>query len=142
MLIGVDIGTSAVKIVLVDENETVVADAELPLHPTRPAPLWSEDDPGAWWRALSDGLDKLAAEAPRAMAGVRAIGLSGQMHSLVALGADDVPIRPAILWNDGRSHAEAADLAGVGARPPAPHRRAADGGLHRAEASVARPARA
>jgi xylulokinase len=114
MLIGVDIGTSAVKIVLVDDDETVVADAELPLHPTRPAPLWSEDDPDAWWQALSDGLDKLAAEAPRAMSGVRAIGLSGQMHSLVALDAEDRPVRPAILWNDGRSHAEAAELAALG----------------------------
>ena len=48
MLIGVDIGTSAVKIVLVDDGETVVADAELPLRPTHPAPLWSEDDPDTW----------------------------------------------------------------------------------------------
>ena len=114
MLIGVDIGTSAVKVVLVDDDEAVVADAELQLHPTRPKPLWSEDDPDAWWQALSDGLDKLAADAPQAMSGVTAIGLSGQMHSLVALDAEDRPVRPAILWNDGRSHAEAAELAGLG----------------------------
>jgi xylulokinase len=114
MLIGVDIGTSAVKFVLVDDSEAIVAEAEVALHPTRPAPLWSEDDPDAWWRAFCDGLDKLAADAPQAMSGVRALGLSGQMHSLVALDAADVPVRPAILWNDGRSHAEAADLAALG----------------------------
>lgn len=114
MLIGVDIGTSAVKFVLVDDGEAIVADAEIALHPTRPAPLWSEDDPEAWWRAFCDGLDALAAAAPQAMSGVRAIGLSGQMHSLVALDAADVPVRAAILWNDGRSYAEAAELAALG----------------------------
>ena len=114
MLIGVDIGTSAMKIVLVDDSEAVAADAELPLRPNHPAPLWSEDDPEAWWRAFCDGLDKLAADAPRAMAAVRAIGLSGQMHALVALDAEDRAVRPAILWNDGRSRAEAAELAALG----------------------------
>ncbi|MBD9626952.1 xylulokinase [Ensifer sp. ENS06] len=114
MFIGVDIGTSAVKIVLVNEAEEAIAEAAIPLSPSHPSPLWSEDDPDQWWRALCLGFDALAREAPVAMSGVRAIGLSGQMHSLVALDAADRPVRPAILWNDGRADQEASGLATLG----------------------------
>src|SRR6478735_6919754 len=111
MQIGIDIGTSAVKFLLVDDAQALVANIERPLHPVQPRPLWSEDDPENWWQAVADGLDLLARDHPKAMSGVRAIGLSGQMHAAVLLDEADLPVRPAILWNDGRSAGEAAELA-------------------------------
>lgn len=111
MFIGIDVGTSAVKIAVVDGQQRVVATCEMPLAPTQPRPLWSEDDPDAWWAAVSSGLDRLAQENADAFADIRGIGLSGQMHGAVLLDADDRPVRPAILWNDGRSSAEVAGLA-------------------------------
>ncbi|HTN96577.1 MAG TPA: xylulokinase [Nordella sp.] len=114
MQIGIDIGTSAVKFLLVDDAQTLVANIERPLHPVQPKPSWSEDDPELWWRAVADGLDFLARDHRKAMSGVRAIGLSGQMHAVVLLDDADVPVRPAILWNDGRSVREAAELAQLG----------------------------
>lgn len=114
MQIGIDIGTSAVKFLLVDDAQTLVANIERPLHPVQPKPSWSEDDPELWWQAVTDGLDFLARDHRKAMSGVRAIGLSGQMHAVVLLDDADVPVRPAILWNDGRSVREAAELAQLG----------------------------
>ncbi len=112
MFVGLDIGTSAVKIAIVDERQRIVGGCEVPLRPMRPRPLWSEDDPDAWWAAVCDGMDRLARD--HSLAAVRAIGLSGQMHGAVLLDGADAPVRPAILWNDGRAVREAADLAGLG----------------------------
>ncbi|WP_119390893.1 xylulokinase [Taklimakanibacter lacteus] len=114
MYLGIDIGTSAVKFILVDAAQEVVASAEEPLAPVQPRPLWSEDDPEKWWQAVATGLDRLARDHAKPMSGVRGIGLSGQMHSAVLLDAADQPVRPAILWNDGRSTREAAELAALG----------------------------
>lgn len=114
MYIGIDIGTSAVKFLLVDDAQALVANIERPLHPVQPKPLWSEDDPELWWQAVIDGLDLLARDHRGAMSGVRSIGLSGQMHAAVLLDDADMPVRPAILWNDGRSAGEAAELAQLG----------------------------
>ena len=108
--LGIDVGTSAIKAVLVDEAQAVLAEAAVPLDVQRPHPLWSEQDPEAWWRAVEDATAHLRRDAPEAFGDVRAIGLSGQMHGAVLLGGDDRPLHPAILWNDGRSHAEAAAL--------------------------------
>ncbi|MGE0239183.1 MAG: xylulokinase [Parvibaculaceae bacterium] len=114
MFLGIDIGTSAVKFVIVDADQVILATLERPLAPVQPRPLWSEDDPGTWWQAVASGLDALARDHPRAMAAVEGIGLSGQMHSAVFLDEKDEPVRPAILWNDGRSTEEAAELAALG----------------------------
>jgi xylulokinase len=108
--LGVDCGTSALKAVLVDEAERVVASASRAYAPDRPRPLWSEQNPEIWREAMFAALGALRAEAPGAWRGVRGLGFSGQMHGLVALGRDDKPLRPAILHNDGRAHAEAAEL--------------------------------
>ena len=112
--IGIDLGTSAAKVVVVDERQTVRAAAEAPLATSRPSPLASEQDCHSWWAAVGSALDRIAAEAPAAMAEVVAIGLSGQMHATVLLDAQDRPIRPAMLWNDGRAHAEADELKRLG----------------------------
>jgi len=108
MFLGLDIGTSGVKAVLVDGDDEVVAQAGAPLTVSRPHPGWSEQDPEDWWTATLAAVDRLKAEAPAALSAVTGIGLSGQMHGATLLDAADRPLRPAILWNDGRSAAECA----------------------------------
>jgi xylulokinase len=101
MFLGIDLGTSAVKVALVDEQDQVVDQASAALEVSRPRPLWSEQDPRAWWDATNAALEELGTRAP--LGAVGAIGLSGQMHGATLLDARDRPLRPAILWNDGRS---------------------------------------
>lgn len=113
--LGIDVGTSAVKAILVDERQVAVAEADIPLQVSRPHDLWSEQDPEAWWEAVQNALDRLREQAPADLSGIRAIGLSGQMHGAVLLDEAHRPLRPAILWNDGRSFREAQEL---GARYP------------------------
>ena len=110
MYLGMDVGTSGVKAVLVNEVGAIVATASCGLSLSHPAPLFSEQDPDAWVEAAIAAVDSLAAAHPREIADVRGIGLSGQMHGATLLGADGRPLRPAILWNDGRSYAECAEL--------------------------------
>ncbi|MDA8249689.1 MAG: xylulokinase [Rhodospirillales bacterium] len=112
--LGIDLGTSAVKALIVDEQETVRAEVEERLATTHPAPLASEQDPDSWWRAVQAALARLRGAAPEAMAQVAAIGLAGQMHATVLLDDADRPVRPAMLWNDGRAHAEATELKRLG----------------------------
>jgi xylulokinase len=107
MYLGIDIGTSGVKAVLMDENGAVVEIAQAPLAVSRPHDLWSEQDPADWWAAANSAVSDLDLKLRR---GVRAIGLSGQMHGATLLGADNRALRPAILWNDGRSAAQCAAL--------------------------------
>lgn len=107
MYLGIDIGTSGVKAVLVNEAGTVVAQSTAALAVSRPSPLWSEQDPDDWWRA-TDAAVMMIDYGLRAT--VQAIGLAGQMHGATLLGIDDKPLRPAILWNDGRSFAECEAL--------------------------------
>ncbi|CAN5384585.1 xylulokinase [soil metagenome] len=110
MYLGLDLGTSELKALLLAPDHTVVAVARAPLTVSRPHPLWSEQEPGHWWEALESVMAQLAAEQPAALKQVRAIGLSGQMHGAVLLDGDDEVLRPAILWNDGRSGAECEAL--------------------------------
>ena len=114
--LGIDLGTSAVKAIIVDEREAVLASVSIPVPvPTHPQPLASEQAPDDWWQAVEAVLDQLAAGHPDLMARVRGIGLSGQMHGLCLLNAEDKPVRPAMLWNDGRAEAEAEALQAEGA---------------------------
>ncbi len=110
MFLGIDLGTSEVKLLLLDERHRIVAGAGERLALQRPQPRWSEQQPADWWLATDTALQRLAAEQPRAMAAVQAIGLSGQMHGAVLLDAAGDVLRPAILWNDGRSGAECRAL--------------------------------
>jgi xylulokinase len=105
--VGIDIGTSSVKAVLVDEHGASVAQATDSLAVSRPQPGFSEQDPDSWWRATVNAVRQLPASA---RAAVRAVGLAGQMHGATLLDAQDKPLRPAILWNDGRSGRECLDL--------------------------------
>lgn len=108
--VGLDIGTSAVKAVVVDDRETPLLQAERPLTTQRPGPHLSEQDAQSWLDAVFDLLDAWAHEHPAIMAQVAGLGLSGQMHGAVCLGADAKPLLPVILWNDGRAAPEAAEL--------------------------------
>jgi xylulokinase len=100
-LIGLDVGTSGVKAVAVSHDGRVLTTAEEGYALQTPRPGWAEQDPEDWWRAAQACLARLP-EGP--------VGLSGQMHGLVALGVDDRVLRPAILWNDQRTAAECAEI--------------------------------
>lgn len=108
MYLGIDLGTSGVKALLMDDGANVVASATAPLTVSRPRPGWSEQAPADWIEATRAALVQL--RAGHDLSAVRGIGLSGQMHGAVTLDAGDQVIRPAILWNDGRSAAQAARL--------------------------------
>ena len=107
MFLGIDIGTSGVKAVVLDEHGALAGQGSAPLTVSRPRPLWSEQNPDDWWQATSAAVMAIAPALRRA---VRAVGLAGQMHGATLLGADERVLRPAILWNDGRSFAECAEL--------------------------------
>lgn len=109
--LGIDVGTSAVKTVLADERQRVLVETSAAYQVSRPCPLAAEQDPALWVRAMEETLAAVRRAAPDAYARVAAIGLSGQMHGLLALDRDNRPLRPAMLWNDGRAHAQAAALA-------------------------------
>jgi xylulokinase len=106
IFLGIDLGTSSVKALLVDEAQRILADAARPLSVTRPHPGWSEQDPEAWWQALLGLAAELRAARPRDWAAVRGVGLSGQMHGAVLLDQAGAVLRPCILWNDTRAAAE------------------------------------
>lgn len=110
MYAGIDIGTSGVKTVLVDEDGRLVACATARLTVSRLHDGWSEQHPEEWWQAVSATLDELAARHGGAMSALRGIGLSGQMLGVVLVDRSDKPLRPAILWNDGRAVEECALL--------------------------------
>lgn len=104
LYIGVDLGTSAVKLLLMDESGRIhrVVSREYPLY--FPHPGWSEQNPEDWFHAALDGMRELTAECDKAQ--VAGISFGGQMHGLVTLDREDRVIRPAILWNDGRAERE------------------------------------
>jgi len=104
--IGVDIGTSSVKALLIDGAGTVIADHSVPLALDRPRDGWSEQAPEDWWQATLSAIDALAGRHGPAVAATAGIGLAGQMHGAVLLDEAGRVLRPAILWNDGRSAAE------------------------------------
>lgn len=110
MYLGLDLGTSGVKAMLIDGNQKIIGSANGGLDVSRPHPGWSEQDPAHWIRATEEAVAGLKAAHPKELAAVRGVGLSGQMHGATLLDADDKVLRPCILWNDTRSYHEAAAL--------------------------------
>lgn len=113
MFIGIDLGTSGVKAVLLDRDGHVRCTATHALAVSRPQPRWSEQSPHDWWAATTAAMEDLLAQAQAAgieRAGIEAIGLTGQMHGATLLDANGDVLRPAILWNDGRSDTECVEL--------------------------------
>ncbi|RFU45532.1 xylulokinase [Paraburkholderia sp. DHOC27] len=113
MFIGIDLGTSGVKAVLLDRDGRVRCTASQALTVSRPHPRWSEQAPQDWWGATTRALADLLAQARTAgidAAQIEALGLTGQMHGATLLDAQGEVLRPAILWNDGRSDVECREL--------------------------------
>jgi xylulokinase len=108
--LGLDIGTSSIKAVLIDGDQRFLAEASVALSLSRPHPLWSEQNPAAWADGVQGAVAAIRRDAPEAFARLSSVGLSGQMHGAVLLDDADKVLRPAILWNDGRSFAECAEL--------------------------------
>src|SRR5260221_10507515 len=108
--LGLDLGTSGLKAILVDDEQRVVASVPIPIDTARSQPLWSEQDPDAWWRATERAVMDLRRQAPAVLARLAAIGLSGQMHGAAVIDRHGNPLRPAILWNDGRATRECDEL--------------------------------
>ena len=107
MYMGIDIGTSAVKCVLIDADGALADQSSAPLNVSRPQALWSEQNPSDWWSAANTAVTGLRSASRKA---VRAIGLSGQMHGATLLDRNQRVLRPAILWNDGRSAEQCIEL--------------------------------
>lgn len=105
--IGIDVGTSSVKAVVVSSQGTVLATADSPLTVTVLAPGWSEQEPEHWWSATVDAVNSIVGKLDPGVT-VKSVGLSGQMHSLVALDEAQRVVRPAILWNDVRTSEQCA----------------------------------
>lgn len=100
MYIGIDLGTSGVKAILLDEQGVVLASQTEKLTVSRPHPLWSEQDPEQWWQATDRAMKGLGQQ--HSLQGVKALGIAGQMHGATLLDKQQRVLRPAILWNDGR----------------------------------------
>ena len=105
MYIGLDLGTSGLKGIVIDDAQTICAEATAPLRVNRPQAGWSEQAPQDWLAGAEAVFSSLAAQTD--LSAVRAIGLSGQMHGATLLDAQDKVLRPCILWNDTRAAAEA-----------------------------------
>lgn len=107
-VIGIDTSTTATKAILVDESGRVAATGVAEYTVQTPRPLWSEQDPAAWWSATIDAVHNAISGIDAA--DVAAVGLTGQMHGLVLLDHNDDVVRPAILWNDQRTAAECDEM--------------------------------
>ncbi len=110
MYIGIDLGTSGIKTVLMNHAQEVIASASAPLDVQRPRDGWSEQNPASWITAVENTFSELASSHAKEIAAVRGIGLSGHMHGATLIDRADQVIRPCILWNDTRSHKEATAL--------------------------------
>ena len=108
LLLGLDVGTSGVKAILVSAAGAVAAAATVPLSLETPRPGWAEQDPEAWWDASAAAIRRVLEQ--RQGARVAAVGISGQMHSSVFLDKSGAVIRPALLWCDGRTTAECREI--------------------------------
>ena len=108
--LGIDIGTSGTKTIAIDESGAILASASAEYPCDHPKPGWSEQDPEFWWKATASTVREVLAKGDFRPADVAAIGLSGQMHGSVFLDADGKVVRPALLWNDQRTVAEAAEI--------------------------------
>ncbi|MBY5569884.1 xylulokinase [Rhizobium leguminosarum] len=110
MYLGLDLGTSGVKAMLIDGDQKIAGSANGSLDVSRPHSGWSEQEPAHWVRATEEAVAGLKAKHPKELAAVKGIGLSGQMHGATLIDATDKVLRPCILWNDTRSYVEAAAL--------------------------------
>jgi xylulokinase len=116
--LGIDIGTSGSRAVLVDEDGNLRASSTEPHEPFEsPKTGWAQQDPDDWWRAAASAVKSAIQESGASAGDIKAVGLSGQMHGAVLLGEDDSPLGPAIIWCDQRTSKQCAELTDrIGAR--------------------------
>jgi len=115
---GIDVGTSGCKTIIIDEDGKVLASVnskEYPLY--TPYPMWSEQDPADWWEAALESIANAIAKSGVAKEDIKGIGMSGQMHGLVALDENDRVIRHAILWNDQRTQKSCDEITALAGGP-------------------------
>ncbi len=105
-ILGIDLGTSSVKVIVLDEQGLLLSEAKADYKVLSPQPGWAESDPMEWWRATTTAVQAAIAQAPHVQ--ISAIGLSGQMHGVVLADQAGQPLRNALLWADNRAHAELA----------------------------------
>jgi xylulokinase len=110
MFLGIDVGTSEVKVLLLDAEHHVIGVTGSSLEVSRPHVGHSEQDPATWWTATQSALAQLKSKFPSEYSAIQAIGLSGQMHGAVLLDNNNQVLRPAILWNDTRSAKECEEM--------------------------------
>ncbi len=113
MFIGIDLGTSSLKVIVLDRTHRVRASASAPLTVEQPQRLWREQHPAQWWATCQQALEAALTQAAAAgipAQSIEAIGLTGQMHGATVLDDRGEVLRPAILWNDGRAHQECREL--------------------------------
>jgi xylulokinase len=108
MFLGVDLGTSGIKLVLTDDSGAIVDSASCAFEVSRPKPLWSEQNPQDWWDGFCAAMDKLHAQND--LSAIQAIGFAGQMHGATLLDEHQQVLRPAILWNDGRCEPQCEEI--------------------------------
>nr|MCS5630724.1 FGGY family carbohydrate kinase [Pirellulaceae bacterium] len=108
--LGVDIGTSSTKTILITERGRILGEATSSYPLSHPHPLWSEQNPDHWWRATVKTIREVVSKTGVNATQIKAIGLSGQMHGSVFLDQHDQVIRPALLWNDQRTVAECDEI--------------------------------
>ena len=107
MYLGIDLGTSSIKTIVIDDAGKKISESSQPIKTSNPRAMWSEQNPLDWLKAT----EKTILSIPKKIrTEIKGIGLSGQMHGAVLLDNQDRLIRPAILWNDGRSHQECQEL--------------------------------
>ena len=110
LLMGIDVGTSSTKVIIIDESGKPLAHASSSYRISTPASGWAEQDPEWWWAAVKEATKK-ALKSPEVEPNmISAIGLSGQMHGTVLLDKDSKPLRPAIIWADGRSKRQCEEI--------------------------------
>jgi xylulokinase len=109
LFLGIDISTTGAKALVIDRQGEVVGSATTSLSLSTPRPLWSEQDPADWWDAVVRSVRQAVLES-KLSGEISAIGLTGQMHGLVLLDQENIPLRPAILWNDQRCAAECDEI--------------------------------
>ncbi|WP_299494211.1 xylulokinase [uncultured Shewanella sp.] len=108
MYLGIDLGTSAIKVMLLADDNHLIAIEEQALSISRPHPFWSEQSPDEWWQVLVSLFDRLSLS--HSLVNIKSIGLTGQMHGAILLDSSNQILRPAILWNDGRSALQCEEI--------------------------------
>jgi len=103
MYLGIDLGTSSLKVIVLDTDEHIIDSVSMPLTVQHLQPDFSEQDPHDWWQALQQAMLQLKTRQPAALRQIKGIGFSGQMHGATLLDDKGQILRPCILWNDGRS---------------------------------------